>query len=146
MTLNALGWSQVVYQSRLLLSHCISTFQIHLMDYSDQNFTKIKYSDLLTPTIWRDQPHLDPHTDFVSIWLYPVAFCHCIKNSNSPAPKHSEFFANHYDDLRSERHLYPYASWVALDSRMLNKWVTCSVMMYSNILPVCHTSVTILFS
>ena len=88
--------------------HYISTFQIYLMDYPGQGFIKLKYSDASTPIIQRDQSHLDPHTDFTSTWLYPVVFRHCIKNLSSSAPKHSELLANHYDDFRSEGHLYLY--------------------------------------
>ena len=141
MILDALGWSQVNYQSRLLHPYCILTFQIYVMDYPDQGFTQLKYSDTSTPIIQRDQSYLDPHIDFICTWLYPIAFCHCIKNSDSPIPKHSELLASHYSDLKSEGHLYPYVSWVALDSRMLSRWVTCSVMMYPYISPICHTSV-----
>ena len=36
------------------------------MDYSDQDFTKLKYSDTLAPMIRKNQSHLDPYTDFVS--------------------------------------------------------------------------------
>ena len=36
------------------------------MDYPDQDFAKLKYSDTSTPIIWNDQFHLDPHTDFIS--------------------------------------------------------------------------------
>ena len=145
MTLDALGWSQVNCQLRLLHPHNISTFQIHLIDYLGQDFTKLKYSDTSTPIIWRDQSHFDPHTDFVSTWLYPVAFHHCIKNSGSSASKHSELLASHYDDLKSEGYLYPCVSWEALDSRMLSRWVTCSVMMYPYISSIYHTSITTLF-
>ena len=61
LTLNALGWSQVNCQSRLLHPHCISTFQIYLMDYPSQGFAKLKYSDTSTLIIQRGQSHLDPH-------------------------------------------------------------------------------------
>ena len=115
---------------RLLHPHWISTFQIHLMDYPDQGFAKLKYSNTSTPIIRKDQSHLDLQTDFASIWWYPVAFRHCIKNLDSPVPKHSELLANHYDDLKSEGHLYPCILWVALDSRTLSRWVTCLVRMY----------------
>ena len=145
MTLNALGWSQVNYQSRLLHLYYILTFQIYLIDYPDQNFIKLKYSNTSTPIIRRGQFHLDPHTDFTGTWLYLVAFHHCIKSSGSSAPKHSELLASHNDDLRSEEYLYPCVSWAALDSRTLSRWVTCSVTMYLYILPVCHISVTTLF-
>ena len=141
MTLNALGWSRINCQPRVFHSHCISTFQIHLMDYPGQGFTKLKYNDTSAPIIWRDLSHLDPHTDFVSTWLYPVAFCHCIRNLDSPTPKHNELLTSHYGDLRFEEYLRPYTSWAALDNRTLSRWVTCSMMMYFNILPVYHTSV-----
>ena len=144
MTLDALGWSQVNYQPRLLHSYCISTFQIHLMDYPGQNFNKLKYNDTSTPIIQRDQSHLDLHTYYASTWLYPVAFHHYIRNIDSLVPKHSELLASHYSDLRSEEHLYPYDSWAAFDSRTLSRWVTCSVMIYSYISPVCHISITTL--
>ena len=141
MILNALGWSQVNYQPRVFHPHYILIFQIRLIDYPSQSFTKLKYSDISAPIIWRDQSHLDLHTNFTSTWLYPVAFCHCIKNPNSPVPKHSELLTSHYGDLRSEGHLCPYASRAALNSRTLSRWVTCSVMMYSYISSVCHTCV-----
>ena len=98
-------------------SYYISTFQIHHINYPSWDFTKLKYNDALTPIIWRGQSHLDPHTDLTSTWLYSVAFRHCIRNAGSPALKHTELLASHYDDLRFERYLCPYASWVALDSR-----------------------------
>ena len=91
------------------------------MDYLDQDFTKLKYSDALTLIIRRDQSHLDPHTDFVSTWLYPIVFCHCIRNTDCSVSKHSELFASYYDDLRSEGHLCLYILWAAHDSRALNK-------------------------
>ena len=145
MTLNALGWSKVNCQSRLFHAHCISTFQIYLIDYPDQSFTKLKYTNTSTSIIRRGQSHLDPHTDFTSTWLYPVAFHHCIRNSDSLTPKHNEFLASHYVDLRPEGYLYPCISRAALDSRMFSRWVTCSMMMYPYISPVCHTSITTLF-
>ena len=89
------------------------------MDYPGQDFTKLKYSDTSTPIIQRDQSYLNPHTDFASTWPYSVAFHHCIKNSDSLAPKYSEFLASHYGDLRSERYSYSYVSRAAFDSRML---------------------------
>ena len=36
------------------------------MDYSDQDFIKLKYSDILTPIIRRGQFYLDPLIDFAS--------------------------------------------------------------------------------
>ena len=36
------------------------------MNYFDQDFTKLKYSDTLAPIISRDQSHLDLHTDFAN--------------------------------------------------------------------------------
>ena len=48
---DALGWSQINCQPRLLHLYCILTFQIHLMDYPGQDFTKLKYSDTSTPII-----------------------------------------------------------------------------------------------
>ena len=36
------------------------------MDYPGQNFTKLKYNDVLTPIIWRNQFYLDPYIDFTS--------------------------------------------------------------------------------
>ena len=36
------------------------------MDYPDQDFTKLKYSDTSASIIWRDQFYLDPHTDFTN--------------------------------------------------------------------------------
>ena len=97
------------------------------MDYLDQDFIKLKYNDTSTSIIWRDQSHLDPHIDFSSTWLYPIAFRHCIKNSDSLVSKHSELLASHYGDLRTEGYLCPYTSRAALDSRVFNRWVTCSV-------------------
>ena len=91
------------------------------MDYLDQDFTKLKYSEALTPIIWRDQFHLDPHTDFTSTGLYPVVFRHCIRNTNSSILKHSELLASYYGNLRSEGHLYLCDSQAAFDSRMLSK-------------------------
>ena len=126
--------------------HYILTFQIYRMDYPDQDFTELKYSDALTPIIWRNQSHFDPHTDFVSTWLYLVAFRYCIRNVGSPALNHSELLASHYDDLRFERHLCPYALQSTVDSRALSRWVICLVMIFSYISPVCHISVSIFFS
>ena len=125
--------------------YCISVFHIHHMDYLDPSFTKLKYSDALYRIIQRGQSHLNPRTDFTSTWLYPVAFCHCIKNAGSPAPKYSKLLASHYGDLRSERHLCPYTSQATLDSRVLHRWVTYSTMMYSYISHVCHTCISTLF-
>ena len=144
MILNALGWSQANCQPRVFHPHYISTFQIYLMDYPGQNFIKLKYSNIIISIIQRGQSHLDLHIDFASTWLYPIAFHRYIRNPDNSAPKHSELLASHYDDLRSEGYLHPYTSWAALDSRMLSRWVTYSVMMYSYISPVYHTSVTIL--
>ena len=36
------------------------------MDYSDQGFIKLKYSEILSPIIQRDQFYLDLHIDFAS--------------------------------------------------------------------------------
>ena len=36
------------------------------MDYSEQDFTKLKYSDALSFKIQRGQLYFDPHTDFIS--------------------------------------------------------------------------------
>ena len=36
------------------------------MDYFGQDFTKLKYNDVLAPMIQRDQFHLDPHINFTS--------------------------------------------------------------------------------
>ena len=91
------------------------------MDYPYQDFIKLKYNDTPTPIIRRGQYHLDPHTDFVSTSLYPIAFRHYIKNSDSPTSKYSELLASHYSDLRSEGYLCPYALRVAFDSKMLSK-------------------------
>ena len=125
--------------------YCISIFQIHHIDYPSQGFAKLKYSDSLSPIVRRDPSHLDLHTNFISTWLYLVAFRHCIRNADSSTSKYSELFTNHYGDLRTEGHLCPYASWVAFDNKALSKWVTCSVTMYFYILLVCHTSVSTLF-
>ena len=139
MTLNVLRWSRVKLSILKDHLHCIPTFQILCIDYLGQSFTKLKYNDASAPIIRRDQFHLDPHTDFISTWLYPEAFCHCIRNADSPVSKYCEVLASHYDDLRFERYLCPYASRAALDSRALSRWVTCSVTIYSYISPVCHT-------
>ena len=80
------------------------------MDYPDQGFAKLKYSDTSTPLVWRGQSHLDPDTDFTSILLSLVAFHHCIRNPDSLTLKHSELLISHYGDLRSEGYLYPYIS------------------------------------
>ena len=146
MTLNALRWSRVKLSSQKDHPHYIPTFQIHRMDYPGQNFTKLKYNNVLTPIIWRNQFYLDPYIDFTSTWLYLIVFHHCIRNVDGPAPKHSELLASHYDDLRSERCLYLYTLWADLDSRVLSKWVTCSMMMYFYISSVCYTSVSTLLS
>ena len=143
MRLNALGWSQV-YQLRLFHPHCISTFQIHLIDYPDQDFTKLKYSNTSTLIIWRGQSHLDPHIDFVSTWLYRVAFHHYTINTNNPAPKYNELLVSHYGDLWSEGYLCSYALRAVLDSRALSRWVTYSMIMYFYILSICYTNISIL--
>ena len=104
-------------------------------DYPDQDFTRLRYNDILSLIIRRGQSHLDPHTDFASTWLYLIAFRHCIKNLSSSAPKYSELLVSHYGDLRTEGYLYPCISWAALDSRTLSRWVTSSVMMYPYISP-----------
>ena len=137
-----LGFNYLSWKSH---PHCISTFHIYHMDYPGPEFTKLKYNNAWTSIIWRDQPHLDPCIDFASTWLYPIAFHHCIRNIDRPALKHSELLVSHYDDLRTKGHLYPYASWAAFDSRVLSRWVTYLVTMYSYISPVCHTSVFIFF-
>ena len=92
------------------------------MDYPEQDFTKLKYSDVLTLILQRDQSHLDSYTDVISTWLYPKIFHHWIKNSSSPISKHSELFASHHGDLRSERYLYPYPLQATFDSRVLHSW------------------------
>ena len=117
MTLNALGRSRVKLSTLKNHLHCIPIFQIHHIDYPDQNFTKLKYSDTSAPIIRRGQSHLNLHTDFTSTWLYPISFRHCIRNLDSLAPKNSKLLASHYGDLRFERHLRPYTSWAALNSR-----------------------------
>ena len=139
MTLNALGWSRVNCQSGVFHPHCISTFQNHLMHYLDQDFTKLKYNDASALIIWRDQSHLNPHTDFTSTWLYPVAFHHCIRNPNSPIPKYNELLASHCGDLRSEGHLYSYLFRVTFDSRVLQSWsrsVKYTPIFYLHAIPV----------
>ena len=84
--------------------YCISIFQIYRIDYLNQDFFKLKYSNAFSPIILRGQSNFDPHTDFISTWLYPVVFCHCIKNADSPTLKHSELLVSYSDDLRSERY------------------------------------------
>ena len=91
-------------------------------NYSGQDFTRLRYSDALTLAKWRGQSHLDSHTNFISTSLYSVAFHYCIRNIGSLAPKYSELFASHHDDLRSEGYLCPYPSRAILDSRVLQKW------------------------
>ena len=120
--------------------YCISIFQIHHMNYHGPRFTKLKYSDVFFFIIWRGQSYLDSHT-----LLYPVAFCDCIKNIGSLVPKYSELLTSHYGDLKFEKHLCSYASRAAVESRILSRRVICSVMMYSYILSICHTSITTLF-
>ena len=75
------------------------------MDYPDQDFTQLKYSDALAPIIQRGQFHLDPHIDFVSTWLYLVTFHHCIRNVDSPISKYSELLARYYGDIRYKGHI-----------------------------------------
>ena len=144
MTLNALRSYEVQLSTLKDHPHCILIFQIYHMDYRDQDFTKLKYSNASAPIIRKDQFYLDLHTNFISIWLYPVFFHHCIRNTDSLALKYSELLASYYDDLRSKRYLCPYAPRAALDSRVLSKWVTCSIIMYSFISSVCHTSISTL--
>ena len=60
------------------------------MDYPDQNFAKLKYTDAYLLLIQMDQFYLDSHTDLISIWLHPVSFCYWIKNSDDPVLKYSE--------------------------------------------------------
>ena len=93
-------------------------------DYLGHDFAQLKHSDALTPIIWRDQSHLDSHTDFISTWLYPVAFYHCIKNIDSLALKHSELLASHRGDLKSKERLCTYLLSAALDSRVLHNLIT----------------------
>ena len=93
------------------------------IDYPDQDFTRLRYSNALTLIIWKNQSHLDLHTNFTSTWLYPVVFRHCIRNIDSPTSKYSELLADHCGDLKSDRHLYLYPSWAALDSRAFHRWV-----------------------
>ena len=145
LTLNALEQSRVKLSILKDHPYCISIFQIYHMNYLDQDFIKLKYSDASASIFQRDQFYLDPHTDFISTWLYLVAFCHYIRNIDSLALKHSELFASYYDDLRFEKHLYPYTLRAALNSRTLSRWVICLVMMYSYISLMCHISISTLF-
>ena len=92
------------------------------MDYLDSDFAKLKYTETYVLLIRRDQSHLDSYTDLISTWLHPKIFHHWIRNSVSLALKYSELLANHLDNLRSERHLYPYPSRAILDSRVLYNW------------------------
>ena len=126
--------------------HCISIFQFHHMDYLDQDFTKLKYSDVLSSIIWRGQSHLGPHTDFASTWLYSITFRHYIRNVDNLTPKYNELLASHRGDLRSEGHLCTYPSRAVLDSRVLCRLLFYLVTMYSYISSVCHTSISVLFS
>ena len=113
---------------------------IDYKDYPDQDFIKLKYSDALTPIIRRGQSHLNSHTDFISIWLYPVAFHHCIRNIDSPTLKHSELLASHHGDLRLEGYLCPYPSRAFLNSRALRRWVIvwwwCTPISHLYVIPV----------
>ena len=115
------GWPRICYQPWIIHPLYISTFQIHHMDYPSQDFTKLKYSNALSPIIWRSQSHFDSHIDFASTWLYPVVFHHYIKNVDSLIPKHNELLANHHGDLRSEEHLCLYPLWASFDSRVLSR-------------------------
>ena len=47
-------------------SYYISTFQIYYIYYPDQDFTKLKYIDVLNPAIQKGQSHFDSHTDLTS--------------------------------------------------------------------------------
>ena len=109
------------------------------MDYPDQDFTELKYTDILTPTYSEGSIPSDLHTDFVSIWLCPKIFHHWIRNSGSLIPKHSELLVSHCGDLRLEGYLYPYPSWATIDSRVLSSRshsVRCTPTSHLHAIPV----------
>ena len=81
-----------------------------------------------------------------STWLCLETFHHWIRNLGSPTTKHSELLASQRGDLKSEGHLCPYSSWATLNSRVLHRWATGSMMIYSYISSVYHTSVSIYLS
>ena len=136
-------WPRVALSPQFSRSHYISTFQIHLMDYPDQSFTELKYTDAYLLLIQRGQFHLDSHTDLISTWLHSITFHHWVRNSNDLILKYSELLTSHHDGLRSEGYLYPYPSWATLDSRVLSTW-SCSMWRYFYILSVCHNSISTL--
>ena len=66
------------------------------MDYSDQGFTKLKYTDVYLLLIQRGQFHLDSHTDLISTRLHLVSFHHWIRNSDGLVLKYSELFTSYW--------------------------------------------------
>ena len=109
------------------------------MDYSDQDFTKLKYTDAYLLLIQRDQFHLDSHTDLISTWLHPVTFYHWIRNLDGLVLKYSELFISHRGGLRSEGYLYPYPSRATLDrecSTHGHDWCECTPTFYLNAITV----------
>ena len=109
------------------------------MDYPGQGFTELKHTDTLTPTYLEGLIPSWFHTVFTSTWLCSEVFHLWIRNSVSPAPKHSELLASHRGDLRSEGHLYPYPSRATLDSRVLSSWshsVRCTPTSHLHTIPV----------
>ena len=106
-TVNPRWVIHIIFQSFL-------NYMIDHMDYPNQDFTWLRYSDVLTFIIQRGQSHLDSHTDFINIWLYSVAFCIYIRNTGSLTPKHSELFISHRSDLRLKEYLCPYPSWATV--------------------------------
>ena len=85
------------------------------MDYLGPNFTKLKYTNVLTPESGSINLILTYTPTTISTWLCPKIFYHWTRNLDSSAPKHSELLVNHHGDLRSEGHLYPYSSRATLD-------------------------------
>ena len=84
---------------------------------------------------WSGQSLLDYDRLLTSTWLYPATFLTSwIRNSSSPAPKHSELLASHCCSLRSEEHLCPYPIGITLNSRVIqNGHIRCES--YSTCMP-----------
>ena len=80
-----------------------------------------------------------------STWLCSEIFHHWIRNSDSLTSKYTELLISHDDDLRSKGYLCPYSSRATFDSRVLSRWVTYFMMMYSYISSICYTSISTLF-
>ena len=76
------------------------------MNYSDQDFTKLKYTDVYFLLIQRVQFYLDSHTDLLNTWLHPISFRYWIRNSDGSVPKYNELLISHRSGLRSLRDTY----------------------------------------